>query len=189
MARLHNFPTPLCSTAEQAYLLAVSQGMGGHDDAGMVRLYYPDPISRVSPIATVGDNPASKLRLVLQLLASIHIASAAESIAYAKHVGIDLGQFFELASDAAGGSVMFRDRGPDMIQGLNGDPQVWSLSGRSPLDNVVNDLSVVVQEARKLNCPMFMATETLNLFVFAQRRGWGRKSDASIIRLWEASDR
>lgn len=190
MARLHNFPTPLSSSAEQVYLSAVSRGFAGHDDAGVVRMYYPDPITKVSPTTTTGssdDDAASKVRLVLQLLAGIHVASAAESIAYAKHMNIDLPQFFELASDAAGGSAMFKDRGPDMIQGLNGDVQVWSLSGRSSLDAIVADLSFVVQEGRKVNCPMFMATEALNLFTFAQRNGWGKRSDASIVRLWESA--
>ena len=190
MARLHNFPTPLSSSAEQVYLSAVSRGFAGHDDAGIVRMYYPDPISKASPTTTTGssgDDSSPKLHLILQLLAAIHVAAAAESIAYAKHMGIDLAQFFELASDAAGGSAAFRDRGPDMIQGLNGDVQVWSLSGRSSLDTIVADLSFVVQEGRKVNCPMFLATEALNLFIFAQRKGWGKRSDASIVRLWESA--
>lgn len=46
-ARQHNFPTPLCSTAEQIYLSALLHGYGPKDDSAMVRQYYATPIADV----------------------------------------------------------------------------------------------------------------------------------------------
>lgn len=40
-ARLHEFPLPLSSAAEQLYLSASSQGFGRQDDSGLVRIFTP----------------------------------------------------------------------------------------------------------------------------------------------------
>jgi 3-hydroxyisobutyrate dehydrogenase-like beta-hydroxyacid dehydrogenase len=40
-ARLHGFPLPLSSVAEQLYLSASSQGFGRQDDSGLVRIFTP----------------------------------------------------------------------------------------------------------------------------------------------------
>ncbi|KAI9685106.1 MAG: hypothetical protein M1820_010842, partial [Bogoriella megaspora] len=115
MARLHRFPTPLSSIAEQVYLSGLSRGWGPKDDAEMVRMYSEGPVSKVEKKAS-GEDRQRKTQLVIRMLVAIHVCAAAESIAFAKHVGIPLEQFYELAVDAAGGSLMFRECGKDMIR-------------------------------------------------------------------------
>jgi 3-hydroxyisobutyrate dehydrogenase len=176
MARLHNFPTPLSSAGEQVYLSGLSRGYGAEDDASMVRMYYPDPISKVDTTSQSAD-----INLIRRLLSSIHICAAAEAIAFAKHLNLDLDQFYGLANDAAGGSTMFREVGAEMIKGLSG---TWEDS-RLQISNSARVLSLAVDEARKVNCPVPLASETLNLLLLAQRRGWGTSTVASVVRMWE----
>lgn len=159
-------------------------------------MYHPGPISKSQANTTQngstsagreGDTPG--MRLVTQLLAGVHLCAAAEAIALAQHLGLDLAQFSELANDAAGGSWMFRDRGADMITGLGGDAAVWEKSPKRNLEVVVKDLSLVVLVARRVNFPVYLAIEALNLLLFAQRRGWGKSADASVVTVWERQER
>ncbi|KAJ9265148.1 hypothetical protein DTO212C5_6822 [Paecilomyces variotii] len=180
-ARLHNFPTPLSSTAEQTYLSGVFFGYGPKDDSAMVRLYFPDPIAQVSSTKSAVEK-TSALNLVKTLLVNLNIVAAAEAIAFARHLKVDLQQFYGLVNEAAGASAQFKARGPEMIEGLeSGEAPVGTLT----VDDAVNELSTVVAEARLLNCPLHLAAEALTLFTFAQKRGYGREAAASVLKVWE----
>lgn len=118
-ARSVAFPATLCSAAEQVYFSALDRGWGANDDAGIVRLWTSEPVTSIQSNLSAEDKEA-KLQLVVNLLTGIHLVSAAEAISLAKHVGIPLAQFYELACDAAGGSSMFKDAGAKMIAVLEG---------------------------------------------------------------------
>ncbi|KAI9675564.1 MAG: hypothetical protein M1822_008917 [Bathelium mastoideum] len=183
MARLAGFPTPMSGIAEQVYTAGLARGWGPNDDAGMVRTYYPDPVTKVERIQGE-DEIKRRTRLIIRMLVGIHVCAAAESIAFAKHVGIPLEQLYTLAVDAAGGSQMFRECGKDMIRGLTGDADAWKTTARSSLGTLVKDLSEGVNEAFEAKCPTFLASGALNLLTIAQRQGEAGNSDASIIKIW-----
>ncbi|EON63171.1 hypothetical protein W97_02398 [Coniosporium apollinis CBS 100218] len=184
MARVYQYPTPLTSVAEQVYLQGLSQGFGPQDDAGMVRMYYPQPLSQMTATLS-GEDEEIQLSKIVRMLAGIHLCAATEAIAFAKHVRLPLGQFYELANDAAGGSAMFRQAGADMIKALEGDEAVLDKPQRYCLGEVVGHMLQVNEEAAKLKCPVYLASAALNLLLLAQQGGRDKCADASVIRLWK----
>ena len=187
MARLHKFPTPLSSAAEQVYLAGLALGYGSEDDAGMVRMYYPDPVSKASQKSeSANQNQESNKKLVLDLLSSIHLCGAAEAIAFAHSLGLELNQFSNLVNAAAGGSRVFQERGPEMMKGLQSQSKKnWTSENQADTtESTITKLSQVVQAARDLNCPLYLGNAALNLFLFWKRNGWGESIDASIVKFW-----
>lgn len=159
-ARSVAFPATLCSAAEQVYFSALDRGWGANDDAGIVRLWTSEPVTSIQSSLSAEDKEA-KLQLVVNLLTGIHLVSAAEAISLAKHVGIPLAQFYELACDAAGGSSMFKDAGAKMIAVLEGkeDGKGKALGGYA------ESLKQAVDEAQAIKCPVYLGTGALNLLL------------------------
>ncbi|KAI8937876.1 hypothetical protein NX059_005563 [Plenodomus lindquistii] len=151
------FPATLCSVAEQVYFSAVDRGWGANDDAGIVRLWTSDPVSSIQSTLTA-EEKQSRLQLVVDLLIGIHLVSAAEAFSLAKHVGIPLSQFYELACDAAGGSTMFKDVGVKMISILEGKED----GSGSVLGGYIETLKTAVNRAQEIKCPVFLGTGALN---------------------------
>jgi len=186
------FPTPLISIAEQVYLSALTLGFGGHDDAGMVRTYYTHPISKVTEYFEREPDKlqsAKNCSIIIRLLKAIHLCAAAEAIAFAYHLGIDLGQFYELCVDAAGGSAMFRDRGPLMMGAISGgalNGQVQRATGQlQTIHDITQELEEVFQAAQKVQSPLHLGTAARNLLLLAERRLGKSARDFEIIRFWE----
>ncbi|KAF9638764.1 putative 3-hydroxyisobutyrate dehydrogenase protein [Lasiodiplodia theobromae] len=173
IARLVNFPTPLSSAAEQVYLIGLNEGRGSLDDAAMVRTYFPDPVSTVKPESNGASSPSNseKLDLVFKLLRGVLLLAAAEAISFAHYLKLDLHQFYDLASGAAGASIAFRERGAEMIELLTGKKVAGAREGLQPLDvkQIREDLAEVINAGRKLYCPVPLAGAALNLLATAQR--------------------
>jgi 3-hydroxyisobutyrate dehydrogenase len=154
MSRSANFPSKLCSTAEQVYFSALDRGWGANDDAGLVRLWTPEPVSSI----TSTSDKDTALELVIDLLTGIHLVSAAEAISLAQHVGIPLPQLYELACDAAGGSTMFKEAGGKMIEILEKKDE-----GRgSVLGGYAEKLKIAVDKAQEIKCPLYLGSAALN---------------------------
>ncbi|KAI4713177.1 hypothetical protein J4E89_002156 [Alternaria sp. Ai002NY15] len=160
MSRSVAFPATLCSAAEQVYFSALDRGWGANDDSGLVRLWTSEPVTSIQSSLSAEDKEA-KLQLVVNLLTGIHLVSAAEAISLAKHVGIPLPQFYELACDAAGGSAMFKDAGAKMIAVLEGKED-----GKGKvLGGYAESLKQAVDEAQAIKCPVYLGTGALNLML------------------------
>jgi 3-hydroxyisobutyrate dehydrogenase len=157
-----NFPSHLCSLAEQVYFAAVDRGWGANDDSGVVRLWTAEPVTSIQSDLSAEDKEA-KLQLVVDLVTAVHIVSAAEAICLAKHFDIPLSQFYELASDAAGGSSMFNELGSQMIPILEGKEDG---SGKI-LGGYIEALKKVVDEAYAVKCPLYLGSAVLNLMLQA----------------------
>jgi 3-hydroxyisobutyrate dehydrogenase len=154
MSRSVNFPSKLCSTAEQVYFSALDRGWGANDDAGLVRLWTPEPVSSI----TSTSDKESALELVIDLLTGIHLVSAAEAISLAQHVGIPLPQLYELACDAAGGSTMFKEAGGKMIEILEKKEE----GKGSVLGGYAEKLKGAVDKAQEIKCPVYLGSAALN---------------------------
>jgi len=160
MSRSVAFPATLCSAAEQVYFSALDRGWGANDDSGLVRLWTSEPVTSIQSSLSAEDKEA-KLQLVVNLLTGIHLVSAVEAISLAKHVGIPLPQFYELACDAAGGSAMFKDAGAKMIAVLEGKED-----GKGKvLGGYAESLKQAVDEAQAIKCPVYLGTGALNLLL------------------------
>ncbi|PLB49092.1 putative dehydrogenase [Aspergillus steynii IBT 23096] len=178
-ARQHNFPTPLCSTAEQTYLAALLHGYRPKDDSAMVRQYYASPIADVQ--ATGQPQTTESLQLVLDLMLGINLVAAAEAVSLARYLNVDMAQFYRLVSDAAGASKVFVGRGLEMIEGKIG---AQAPGGSQTVDEAIGRLENVVQKARDLYVPLHLANAALNMLLVAKRAGFGGEASTSVIRAY-----
>jgi len=63
-----------------------------------------------------GVGAASSVKLINQLLAGVHIAAAAEAMAFGAKLGLDTRKLFDIIKTAAGWSWMFENRVPAMLE-------------------------------------------------------------------------
>ncbi len=120
----------------------------------------------------------STMKMVNQLLAGVHIATAAEAMALAIRAGADPQTVFDVITTSAGNSWMFQNRVPHILAG-DDTPQ-------SAVNIFVKDLGIVLDQARAFSFPLPLAAAAHQLFLAAAAAGHGAKDDAFVIRVWEA---
>ncbi|KAJ5697376.1 hypothetical protein N7488_011060 [Penicillium malachiteum] len=177
-ARQNQFPTPLCSTAEQVYLSALLQGYGAVDDSSMVRQYFSESVMKVSNTKSA-EETAEAQQLVLDMMELTNLVAAAEAISFARYLNVDLKQFFTLVSDAAGSSRQFMTKGLEMIEGRIGE-----VAGSETINDAIVRLEKAVQKARDLHCPLHLGNAAINTLFLAKRAGLGAESSSSVIKVF-----
>lgn len=128
----------------------------------------------------LGTEPGigSTVKMVNQLLAGVHIATAAEALALGIRAGADPRTLFEVISSSAGSSWMWQNRVPHVLDGDD--------TPLSAVNIFVKDLGIVLDQARALTFPLPMASAAHQLFLAAAAHGEGAKDDAFVIRVWQA---
>ncbi|WP_194396274.1 NAD(P)-dependent oxidoreductase [Microbacterium atlanticum] len=126
--------------------------------------------------AAVGDG--QRMKLVNQLLCGVHIAVAAEGLAYAESLGVDPEQALAILSSGAAASFMLADRGPRMVAEEFDEP-------KSAIDIFVKDLGLVRAEAR---LPLPMVDAAFERFAAASAHGDGRLDDSAVITTYTRID-
>ncbi|CAN5141687.1 NAD(P)-dependent oxidoreductase [soil metagenome] len=141
-------------------------------------------LSRSAPV--VGDKPGDgqKVKLVNQLLCGIHIAAAAEALAFAESLGLDARACWEVIRGGAAASFMLDDRGERMLDGEFDVP-------KSAVDIFVKDMGLVGSAAAQTGARTPLAATAQSLYSDAQAHGLGRKDDSVMIEVlrptWPAS--
>jgi 3-hydroxyisobutyrate dehydrogenase len=127
----------------------------------------------------LGDSPGigSLVKTVNQLLAGVHIATAAEAMALAAKAGADTRAVFEVISASAGNSWMFGNRVPHMLDD--------DYSPLSAVEIFVKDLGLVLNTGHELRLPLPMAAAAHQLFLAAAGAGWGKLDDAAVVKVYE----
>jgi 3-hydroxyisobutyrate dehydrogenase len=148
------------------------------DDSSMVRQYFPTPIMEVTNSKMLEEEVELR-QLVLDMMEVTNLVAAAEAIAFARYLKVDLQQFFALVSNAAGSSRQFMTRGLEMIEG-NIDMQ----AGSEKIDHAILRLERAVQKARDLHCPLHLGNAALNTLFLAKRAGFGDESTASVMQVY-----
>ena len=120
----------------------------------------------------------STVKMVNQLLAGVHIATAAEALAFGIRAGADPQTLFDVISSSAGSSWMWQNRVPHILAGDD--------TPLSAVNIFVKDLGIVLDQARTLTFPLPMASSAHQLFLAAAAAGHGGKDDAFVIRVWQA---
>ena len=146
----------------------------------------------------------STVKMVNQLLAGVHIATAAEALAMGlvnkvvPHEDLDqeiaawcaeiversptaiaiAKRSFDVISSSAGSSWMWQNRVPHILAGDD--------TPLSAVNIFVKDLGIVLDQARTLTFPLPMASSAHQLFLAAAAAGHGGKDDAFVIRVWQA---
>ncbi|KAH0600759.1 hypothetical protein MHUMG1_01758 [Metarhizium humberi] len=124
-----------------------------------------------------GIGMASSVKLINQLLAGVHIAAAAEAMAFAARLDLDTQIVFDIFKASSAWSWMFENRVPQM---LNGD---WT--PHSALAIFVKDLGIVLDEAARLNYYAPISSAAHTLYLAGAGHGWTNESDSGVVRLWE----
>jgi len=121
---------------------------------------------------------ASTAKMVNQLLAGVHIATAAEALALGIRAGADPQTLFDVISSSAGSSWMWQNRVPHILAGDD--------TPLSAVNIFVKDLGIVLDGARALTFPLPMASAAHQLFLAAAAAGHGGRDDAFVIRFYQA---
>ena len=124
--------------------------MASGPDAGFIRA-QPVLDAIAAKVWRLGEEvgTGSTVKMVNQLLAGVHIATAAEAMALGIRAGADPQVLFDVISTSAGSSWMFQNRVPHILAGDD-----------TPLSSVnifVKDLGIVLDQARALTFPLPMA--------------------------------
>ncbi len=120
----------------------------------------------------------STVKMVNQLLAGVHIATAAEALALGIRAGADPRTLYDVIATSAGSSWMWQNRVPHILD-----------ADDTPLSAVnifVKDLGIVLDQARALTFPLPLAAAAHQLFLAAAAHGEGARDDAFVIRVWQA---
>ena len=122
----------------------------------------------------------SKVKIVNQLLAGVHIAAAAEAMALGLREGVDPEALFEVITHSAGNSWMFENRVPHILQG--------DYTPLSAVDIFVKDLGLVLDTARKSKFPLPLSAAAHQMYMMASSAGHGREDDAAVIKIFPGID-
>ena len=118
----------------------------------------------------------SKVKIINQLLAGVHIAAAAEAMALGLREGVNADDLYEVITHSAGNSWMFENR---MAHVLSGD-----YTPLSAVDIFVKDLGLVLDTARATKFPLPLSATAHQMFMQASTAGFGREDDAAVIKIF-----
>ncbi|MDQ6628901.1 MAG: NAD(P)-dependent oxidoreductase [Pseudomonadota bacterium] len=118
----------------------------------------------------------SKVKIINQLLAGVHIAAAAEAMALGLREGVDPAALYEVITHSAGNSWMFENR---MAHVLAGD-----YTPLSAVDIFVKDLGLVLDTARASKFPLPLASTAHQMFMQASSAGFATEDDAAVIKIF-----
>jgi len=118
----------------------------------------------------------SKVKIINQLLAGVHIAAAAEAMALGLREGVDAAALYEVITHSAGNSWMFENR---MAHVLAGD-----YTPLSAVDIFVKDLGLVLDTARARKHPLPLAATAHQMFMQASSAGHAKEDDSAVIKIF-----
>ncbi|MBL8361150.1 MAG: NAD(P)-dependent oxidoreductase [Rubrivivax sp.] len=118
----------------------------------------------------------SKVKIINQLLAGVHIAAAAEAMALGLREGVDAAALYEVITHSAGNSWMFENR---MAHVLAGD-----YTPLSAVDIFVKDLGLVLDTARATKFPLPLASTAHQMFMQASTAGHAQEDDSAVIKIF-----
>jgi 3-hydroxyisobutyrate dehydrogenase/putative dehydrogenase len=106
----------------------------------------------------------------------VHIAAAAEALAFAEALGLDARACRDVLRDGAAASFMLDDRGARMVDGAFEDP-------KSALEIFVKDMGLVTDAAQGLGYQAPLAAAAERLYEDGRAAGLGRLDDSSVIEV------
>ena len=118
----------------------------------------------------------SKVKIINQLLAGVHIAAAAEAMALGLREGVDANALYEVITHSAGNSWMFENR---MAHVLAAD-----YTPLSAVDIFVKDLGLVLDTARASKFPLPLASTAHQMFMQASTAGFAKEDDSAVIKIF-----
>ena len=173
---IHYLDAPISGGAQRAAEGALTVLISGTPEAQAASSKAVEAMA--AKVFPLGDavGTAAGLKIVNQLLAGVHIAAAAEAMAFAEAHDLDLRTVYEVITSSAGNSWMFENRVPHILH--------EDYAPRSATDIFVKDLGIVLDIARSDRIPVPLASTALQSFLMTSAAGMGRDDDASVFRLY-----
>lgn len=122
----------------------------------------------------------SKVKIINQLLAGVHIAAAAEAMALGLREGVDADALYDVITHSAGNSWMFENRVPHILAG--------DYTPLSAVDIFVKDLGLVLDTARSSKFPLPLSAAAHQMFMLASTAGHGGEDDSAVIKIFPGID-
>jgi 3-hydroxyisobutyrate dehydrogenase len=133
-------------------------------------------LARSAPVVGPSPGDGQRMKLVNQLLCGVHIAAAAEALAFAEALGLRAADCWEVLRDGAAASFMFEDRGARMVAGEFGP-------ARSALDIFVKDMGLVAEAAGQAGAAAPLTAAARRLYERGHELGLGRLDDSALIEV------
>ncbi|MCC9595963.1 MULTISPECIES: L-threonate dehydrogenase [unclassified Rubrivivax] len=175
-AGIHYIDAPISGGAAKAaagqMTMMTSARPAAYAAAGAVLDGMAGKVYRLGDKAGAG----SKVKIINQLLAGVHIAAAAEAMALGLREGVDAAAIYEVITHSAGNSWMFENR---MAHVLAGD-----FTPLSAVDIFVKDLGLVLDTARASKFPLPLAATAHQMFMQASTAGFANEDDSAVIKIF-----
>ena len=170
---------PISGGAAKAAKGEITMMTGGKPGAYALAQPFLDAMAaKVYKLGPAGAG--SKVKIVNQLLAGVHIAAAAEAMALGIREGLDPASLYEVITNSAGNSWMFENR---MTQVVSGD-----YAPLSAVDIFVKDLGLVLDTARATKFPLPLSATAHQMFMQASAAGHGGEGDSAVIKIFPGID-
>jgi putative dehydrogenase len=122
-----------------------------------------------------------KLKMLINMLISVHGAAFAEAITLARASGIDLSVFGEVLKKSAGNSRVIEYRGPLMLTDEYADPKVKT----ADLTVMIKDNNLIEEYAKSNNAPVPVFQASMFSAYAAQAQGYGSEDPGVVTRIYE----
>ena len=131
-----------------------------------------------SHVFRLGDTigAGSRMKLVNQHLAGVHIAATAEAMTQAIAMGMNPHEVINVISACAGTSWMFENRAPHIADG--------DYMPRSAIEIWLKDLNIVLGAASQSGMDPVLARTALSQFQKAADAGLSREDDAAVAKVY-----
>ena len=173
---LHYLDAPISGGAAKAASGQMTMMTAGRPEAYAVCADMLDAMA--AKVYRLGDcaGAGSKVKIINQLLAGVHIAAAAEAMALGLREGVDAAALYEVITNSAGNSWMFENR---MAHVLAAD-----YTPLSAVDIFVKDLGLVLDTARASKFPLPLASTAHQMFMQASTAGFAKEDDSAVIKIF-----
>lgn len=167
-------------------------GAGKQAAAGEISIMASGPKEAYDKILTVFEGfskaqyhvgefgTAMKLKLLINMLISVHGAVFAEAITLARASGVDLDVFREVLGPSAGNSRVIEYRGPLMLADEYADPDVKTVDTTV----MIKDNDLIEDYAKEFNVPVPVFLASMPIVLAAVAQGYGDQDPGVITRVY-----
>jgi len=122
-----------------------------------------------------------KLKMLINMLISVHGAAFAEAVTLARASGINLDVFGEVLKKSAGNSRVIEYRGPLMLADEYADPKVKT----ADLTVMIKDNNLIEDYAKANNAPVPTFLASMPTAYAALAQGYGSEDPGVVTRIYE----
>jgi len=126
---------------------------------------------------TGGVGKGQTVKMINQLLVSVHHVATAEALVMAKKLGVDLKALHDIISNSLGDSAVWRMFGARMI--------ARDFEPKGAVSTLAKDSRIIMQAAVELGTPILVSSIAYQVLRIADSKGLSEKDSASIITIFE----